>query len=533
MTEKGSIEAVPTKAERLFDKLSSLPWTFLLFYFTVITAFLITTDSWDVNDLYWHTRMGQDILDSNRLTGDPSWTFGPVGDSTWRTTQAVAETLMYRWHQLFGWQGFLAVRIIAIAVFSATVFYTIRYASPRGKNLSRTKVAFLVASPIIFMYATLIQERPQTLSFLLALPLGIVLLRVLELNRWPHPATVFIVVMVWGWVHGSAIFVGPLLILAYGIRMFYIHLAKFPLSTAGYDNAGTWRWFLVIIAAFLAPLVNPLGADIYTRAFLIRDASSEFISEWKSFDIDSLSGIIAGILLAFWAVSVGMKLWRRESWRIIVLEATWIGLLLVAGITSIRIFMFFFLIISPILARRLTQAWRNKPVTLPVVHGRTFWDYIARSPKPLVFLILIVFTLTVPFAWAENTGLPKETPVTIISGISQEENRQVFSDWNLTGITQLFGGESISTFVDGRTDRYGKEILEQYKDIYYAKPGWLDTWSKYNVTDVIVKDDAALADRLKSEGWRLACEDNGYVWYIKAGLPGECSDIPVRTTGLN
>lgn len=533
------VRDVPSRSRHWFSDtwamLVSRPWTFYLYLFSVLASVTVATNNWDINDLYWHTMMGEDIVRNGRLTGAEEWTFGPVGDPSWVTTQTVSELLMYGWWEIFGWNGFLLARIVLSLVFSVSVFYAIRWLSPKGSRFDRNKIAFLLSGIVIYVFAGSLQERPQTLSLILAVPLGVVLLRVLHMNRWPHPVAVFFIVMVWGWFHGSAILVGPLLLLAFLLRVICMRLGRFSLPTAGFGNSSPRRWFFVLSAAFIAPIVNPIGIEIYRRAFLIREASQDFISEWRPLLATSFLIFFFFSLVIIWAIYTAVKLWRRESWRLSLLEGLWIGALFTAGVTSIRIFIFFILLLLPLFARRLTQLWRirKKPVLSAHMKKEGFLASFVDTQKTLALLILAVFAFTVPFGWAQITGVPTNTPVTIIAGLARENERKVFVDWNLNGRVQLFGGEDVSTFVDGRTDRYGKEGIKKYSDIVNTLPGWMDTWRKYPVTDIIVEKDASLADRAESLGWRKVCEDKDYVWYAKEGLPGSCVQVErLQTTGV-
>ena len=68
-------------------------------------------------------------------------------------------------------------------------------------------------------------------------------------------------------------------------------------------------------------------------------------------------------------------------------------------------------------------------------------------------------------------------------------------------------------FVDGRTDLYGDDVLEDYVEIATAGPRAMALLEAYGVTWAIIRPDDALGTLLACEGWELAYEDRvAVVW---------------------
>jgi hypothetical protein len=78
--------------------------------------------------------------------------------------------------------------------------------------------------------------------------------------------------------------------------------------------------------------------------------------------------------------------------------------------------------------------------------------------------------------------------------------------------------ERKKVFLDGRSDFYGKEMLETYAQVVEVKPGWEAVLKKYNVALVLVAPDNALASTLQlSSQWKRIYEDSVAAIFEKVG----------------
>ncbi len=64
------------------------------------------------------------------------------------------------------------------------------------------------------------------------------------------------------------------------------------------------------------------------------------------------------------------------------------------------------------------------------------------------------------------------------------------------------------SFVDGRTDLFDDEILEEYLDIWRGSAGWDNLIRKWGIQTVLIESDAPLADELERAGWKIAYTDD-------------------------
>lgn len=485
---------------------------------------------WDYNDLYWHVRMGQDIWEHHRLTGDPAWTFGPVGDPGWVTTQGLSELVMYGLWKVAGWQGFLALKVVAAVVFMwLTWQVTNRMIPARLRAAGAWRVAALIWIGMVVLNVGYLAERPQTLTVLMFFPLSVVATRLLLTGRWPHPLAVFAVTAVWAWFHGGALLVGPLLAAAWLCRLVMNDVVKKPV-TGMVEGQSSWRWLAVMVAAVTGPTVNLIGTGMLTRASKIQAASSGFISEWLPVEVTFPVFLFMLILLAAWVAAAIVLSRRGAPLRMLALEGMWLVLLLAASLNAGRMLILMTIMMIPVVARRAGQVWpAGKPGG-------------ARSPFDgnkvvAVFLLVCCAVPAVAAVWRAD-GLPDDSPRLILSGLAaQDRTKSVFVSWNVAGQVQAFGGAGVVTELDGRTDRYGARNIEDYTLVTDVRPGWLPVWAGYpDVTDAVLGKDMALAGYLaREEGWRTVCIDGDWVWLAAPGVAGVCGSRqdPVATTGVS
>ena len=62
-------------------------------------------------------------------------------------------------------------------------------------------------------------------------------------------------------------------------------------------------------------------------------------------------------------------------------------------------------------------------------------------------------------------------------------------------------------FIDGRLFPYVPDVLEDYRVIVNARPGWESVVAKRGVRAMIVRPTDAIAVRAPERGWRVVFED--------------------------
>jgi hypothetical protein len=75
------------------------------------------------------------------------------------------------------------------------------------------------------------------------------------------------------------------------------------------------------------------------------------------------------------------------------------------------------------------------------------------------------------------------------------------------------------SFVDGRTDLFGDEILQEYLQAWRAEPGWPEILARWRIRVALLEPNAPLARALDEAGWTSAYRDELAVVLISPDSP--------------
>lgn len=471
----------------------------------IVMIATITFNSVEETDVYWHIRMGADILSRGGFGGDPSWVYGP-GDASWVTTQWLSEVVLYLVYDAFGWTGVAVLRSLGGVVFLLSLMFVVRQVVP--KSLGRDALARAQSVTMILAFAAgqfFVQERPQIVTFILLPWLGIMTLRLLYTGRWPRWWAAALMALVWAWFHGGALVMAPLLLLAFCVHRYFFHRKQ------GWVKA-LLPGLPVLAAVALAPALSPVGPAYYRQAYLIQEASKRYIYEWAPSDTDSIYFVVWAALIGVWVVAA---LRSKVSRRVLYAEATWLSILFAISITAFRYVPVAFLVAAPLVARRLAIAFRDSP---PQKHMSR------RAGIVIVGGVAAVLLGALASKFGAIAGSPQTDPNRIFASLAQSDGqRYVLVDYNMSGKTQMLTRDGIVVSIDGRSDRYGPWI-DAYLDMFKGRPGWGATFDEYYAqsTDAIVEEDSAFIELLTGRGWTVNCADNGYVWMSAPGISASC-----------
>jgi hypothetical protein len=499
-----------TDRRRLARPSLSTTWGVLAWLMVPFAAVLALGPISEV-DLYWHIRMGADILANGRLTGDPSWTFGPAAD--WQTTQAVPEVLLHWLFEAGGWAAVLVLRVLlGVAVTTSVILATA--AVLRGRSqLVIDRAAGLVALVVTVALNGFIQERPQTVSLVILPWVGVLLLRVMYADRWPRWWVLGLVVMAWSWIHGAAILVAPLLVAAALIHALGVGgLSWLPVLVRSIR-----RGWAAIAAALVAPLIGPLGLGYYQQAARIQEAASSRIVEWQPPGANSAFVLLSLVLLGIWVMSLVRLAARSGSvWRTFRMDALLVAVLLLVMLSASRYTAIGILLLAPLVARRLGQAWVRPSVA------------VERLPRRVGLpLVVVAAAAAAVMTWsgaATVRPVAVDAPLQVWQALAADpQDRRVLVGYNLGGQAGLLGDVVVS--IDGRADRYGAQGIDDYQDMTAGRPGWDETLAQYpGATDAVLPSDSGLVDRLEASGWAVVCVDGAYTWLTAPGVTGACPE---------
>lgn len=464
-------------------------------------------------DIYWHIRMGQDILEEQRLTGDPAWTFGAY-DENWVTTQTFFEVISYWLYSLFGWVGIYMIRVVGVVAIFAATAWAFREVLPKRLRVHYPRVLFFVSALLLMNITINYEDRPQTLSFAFFIVFTVMLYRYLITGTLPRLVPFLLFLLVWVWWHGIALLVIPLFGLAYLVRLGF-RLLKKPIPNTGRNN-GFFRIAGFLGLSFLTTLLTPIGAQIYTRGFALSGSAPEFgIAEWQPPVFWEYNTITAALLCLAYITSWFFILKRKPiSIRVLSLEAIFLILASFYLSQTNRNLMLLLFLIATFLARRIAQAWTAPD---PAWKG---------TVKELLYILPAAFFLGAFIMFLHNivnlSPVGDDAPKRIAASLGVLEDRAILNEYNYSGMLQVFTGHP--TLIDGRNDRYAGEGLDNYLTLIYGKPGWKEIFDAHpEATDAVMNEDRALVTLLtEQEGWRKVCEEGKLVWLTRLDTPASC-----------
>lgn len=441
------------------------------------------------NDLWWHLAAGEWMARHGAVPWTDPFSYTAAG-RPWIAYSWLPEVVFHAVSASF---GFAALRWLGAAVLVAVV----------GASYATCRVAG--ARPIVAVIASALGSlagtggwsvRPQALSFLF---LALVLCAAYGAERSLAKRAAPLVVALWANSH-IAFVLGP---------------AVLALAAAGAalerrrDRALEWA----ALVSFAAPLVNPYGWNLFTHAATMsaQPAVARAVEEFRSPDLATLPGVFFALCL-----TVAVVLTAASRRRPTTLEAASFAGSLALALWTQKNMAYFGVCAAPVIARSLESLWPIREtaesptrVGLAMVH----W---------LVALALAAGLLVAApreRGWRESIE-PDQFPVAAADFVAAHyPGRRLFNDFDWGGflIFRLYPQTLVS--IDGRTQVYGPELLEEYERAHFALEGWNRFFQRCDPEVVIWPREGPFASLMhRRAGWQVAYEDDVAVVFTREGV---------------
>lgn len=423
-------------------------------------------------DLWWHIKVGQDILATHRWPVTDPYSFSAAGHH-WLAYEWLGDVfLAYVW-RIGGVWG-LGALLIILGGLIALGFYA--YTSIRCGN---PKAGFLAAAVLLNLVNSL-TLRPYMLGYFFL----ILTLIVLERFRQGRRSTVWLLgplMLIWVNVHGSWII---------GLATIFIYLASglVPLrlgilQTPRWSSADRRSLIWVLVLGVAATLVTPYGTGLARYPFQVASSlpvNVANIQEWQPMKF-SLPGdkLFLGLVLGFLLVQL---LWRRK-WRL-----DEVGLFLFATLMAclhIRFLSLFALFFAPLFVEVLAR-WIPR------------YD---RAKEIYALNALIIFSIVAGMLWyfpstADYTRIVRENfPVEAVEYLNTHHVPEpMYNSYAFGGYLVLTRAPEHKVFIDGRGDFYEDAgVFSDDAKLMALKPGSLDILQKYRIQSCLLVPDEPLA----------------------------------------
>ncbi len=472
----------------------------LLAVFAMAARVSVDTDTW------WHLRAGQWIVENRAIPQTDPFSFTRAGES-WQYPGWLIEVPMFA---LFHAGGPGALNLWTAGMVALAFFFLWKALS--GGPFLRAFVVILAATVSAVYWAA----RPYLVTFLLAA----VFLWILEDYRWRKVDRLWwlpVLMIVWVNSHGGFV-VGIILWGVYLTGVLVNWLASRVKLTDGDDPAPPVRRLLLIgILLLAAVLINPSTTAMVSYAFKTVgiDALQEYIQEWQSPDFHLLhvQPFAWLMLLTFGVVGASRK-------RLVLTDFLLFSGFAYMGLLAGRNVALFALAAPIVLTRHAAPllaalsrrfGYRGLDSAASAQGKRRYLNWVVLV---LVVLAVIIKSLSIMPPSVNEAAFRKGLPVEAAEYLRRVKPQgRLFNSYNWGGYL-LWALPEYPVFIDGRTDLYTDEVIDQWLQVMRAEPGWQQVLEDYGVRLILIEQGSLLDNALEAgRTWILIYEDDLAVIY--------------------
>jgi hypothetical protein len=473
--------------------------------FPAVVAFIALVTNGDyLCDFWHHLARGRAIVQQGRLVNEDLFTFTvagqPLVDVNWLTQVG--------YYELFQIGGLGLVKVCNALIIAATIALVTWQVWRTSKSAVWASGAGIIA--FLGCWQTL-SIRPQSVSMLFFAGECLALELAGRRRTWLMAPP--LLALVWVNVHGAF----PLAWVLVGIHFTATVIDGF--LKCGWRVIGSKQVHALagcLAVTMLATLVNPYGWHVYQYVGGTSSlAAQRHIDEWMPPPLGRFIGImwLASLLISIVALA-------RSRRRLTLLEALMLVAFAILAAGSVRMIVWWFLVLAPILAASLT---RLIPRVLNAVDDdQPAWsNTICAAALALMAVICLPgFAEYNPLIHRHRTESDLETVAAQIR--SQPLSPRIFSrfEWGEYLAWTLAGKATV--FMDGRIEIVPDDVWCNYACVTCGGPNWQQILDRYRV-DALILDatyharTGLLAEVEHSPHWRRIDQQGPVVVFARTG----------------
>lgn len=435
------------------------------------------------NDFWWHLRTGEFILHHGIPRHDPySWT---RAGQPWIAHEWLAEVFIYVAQSAIGYAATLLI-FGFLTIGALMLVYSLGRRSGAG-----TKPLVVLMLLAVIVMSTFVTVRPQVFSWLMFAAFLYVLARHYDGERAP----------LWLLPPLMAVWVNLHLGFYFGLMLVGCWLAALCFDAVRGRKVALRTPFVVALACVFATFANPAGPAILAYPFRYL-FDSQFananVAEWQRPQLVDPSD--APIFI--FALLLSLALISRTRPRAFL----WLASLavIVLSMQALRNAPYAVLVALPVVAGAASRRWdaarasRDSSLRVPLLAAAPLVIAIAAMLGPVA-----VLRAGVPLSIGAPTEVGYPAPEAAYVR-AHHPGAGMYNGYSEGGylIDALY--PDVPVFVDGRTDFYGDDLLNDYLQIHKARVGWQALLDSYGVQVVLIGQKAELAAALSTDsGWQL------------------------------
>jgi hypothetical protein len=416
-------------------------------------------------DTYWHLASGKWMVEHGQLLRADVFS-STVNGAPYSVGEWLGELAIYGAYVLGGWAGIALLRATLIAVGAFFITRVALRAAPAPFALAVTALA-LALSEISWT------DRPQLFTFAL-FPLMFDLLFAARAGRTRLLFVVPPLILLWTNLHGGYA-LGLALVAIFSAEAVLTRRNALPFATAA---------VLALAASFIDPGSLGLGA-----AAAHATSPPRFIVEEAPPDVLRPAGFVFAL---FGLATLGLALARGGT----LLDALLLVPLFWLGLSAQRHMPYFALAATPYIAGGLSELWwRWRPASRFTL------------PRPVVVGVGAGLVAMVAASVATAPFAPIETQYpTAARAKLAETSGNLLNEYDWGGYL-IWRVPERPVFIDGRLFLFLPDVLTDYEEMVFMRPGWHDQLDRHAIAQVLLRPDRPLAVALRDMGWTVVSED--------------------------
>ncbi|OJX41382.1 MAG: hypothetical protein BGO78_01220 [Chloroflexi bacterium 44-23] len=472
---------------------------FLLIFFAALRVPLDT-------DLFWHLKAGSVSLAQRAPLLQDQFSFTRFG-SPWVNHSWLSEVIFYLIFHYFSHRGVM----IFVAILATATMWLI-YHQMQGSALTR---AFLMILALL-VSALVWSPRPQLFTLLC---FAILIPMVNQFDLQPNRRNLLSIVLLfvlWSNLH-AGFSIGIAFIGLYFAGRILENIVFKSENQLSRGKIGSYAGLFFI--CILAVCINPNGLNIWKVQFdtVAITSLQMYIDEWASPNFHDLSQQPYLWTWLLFALLLAINERRLKLQK--VLPILFFGAL---GFLSKRNFAPFAIVIFPSMSElcvsfynshikdRIENMQDSRLTKLGQIQPKPIIQKILNLAVAAILLFIIAGKIiylgddTVMNAY-ENKLFPKQA-ISAISGHGIPSGN-VLNSYGWGGYIH-WKSNDIKVFVDGRTDLFGDEIIDDWIEMVYAGANWRQLIEKYQIEWTFLEKNSPINQTLLDNGWRIFYEDN-------------------------
>jgi hypothetical protein len=434
----------------------------LIFWISILAVFAMAAQVSIDSDTWWHLRAGQWIVQHKAVPRTDPFSYTRVGEP-WEYPGWLVEVPMYWIFTSFGPGGLN----IWTAAMIALTFYFVWMTLPGGVFLRAFVTIFAAVTSSIFWAA-----RPHLVTMVLV-SIYVCILEDYRCGRSNRLWMLPFLMILWANSHGGFV-VGLILVGIYIIGSLD-RLSKINLQHSNLKPVILYLkpLLLTILFLVLAVSINPYGLAMMMYPFKTVgiEALQEYIQEWQSPDFHQLNFQPFAWLLLLTLGIAGFSP-RRLNFTEFLLAAVFAYM----GLTAARNIALFAIVAPTLFSRYAVSLIED--LSEKSIFTNSGQDSHGSS-KPILNLLILMIIIVAVGAKVWSIYPPEVNqerfievfPVQAVEFIKQNQiSGRFFNSYNWGGYL-LWSLPDYPVFVDGRTDLYSGEVLDQWVQVIQIQNG--------------------------------------------------------------